>query len=48
MSNASIIHDRCPLPSQLQSKYDYDWQSKPYEWSNRNAKTASLQLVLSW
>lgn len=45
---ASIKEDSCPLPTKLKSNYDFNWESKPNEWSNTKAATAFLQLVLSW
>ncbi|CAF1051641.1 unnamed protein product [Rotaria sordida] len=46
--DAAPVNSSCPLPPKLGSTYDYDWKSKPHEWSNPNVKTASLQLALSW
>ncbi|CAF4816866.1 unnamed protein product [Rotaria sp. Silwood1] len=46
--DAAAVNNLCPLPSQLETRYDYDWKSKLNEWSNTNAKPTFLQLVLSW
>ncbi|CAF3846109.1 unnamed protein product [Rotaria sp. Silwood1] len=46
--DAATVNKSCPLPSQLESKYDFDWKSKSHEWSNTNAKSDFLQFTLSW
>ncbi|CAF3357394.1 unnamed protein product [Rotaria sp. Silwood2] len=46
--DAGPVNNSCPLPPNMESNYDFDWKSKPHEWSNTDAKTTSLQLALSW
>ena len=45
---AANLKDSCPLPPELKSNYDYDWSLKSTEWSNTEAESAFLQLVISW